>query len=256
MKHKKSLREHWKNFLSSNACVYVIIGCAFYGLIVGFPSLMYACWFHGSPWWMIVNWLFPGVIVIVLMLTARPKQKPMKPERYTTAMANAEEVTAQVKAWMEAERFNEMHTEQEGEVTVFWGHRYRRSSYTLVEYVAVLSYAGAYSEEVEMAVLEGIFQKVLEHTKRGPRVNLQIISIHCIKNRQSALTKVLYRPAAGSMDLMVHCGYVEQEHSFRIQAIDTMLINNTGVLRKMRKRVLAMFEGKLTPVEEKQKEPK
>ena len=58
------------------------------------------------------------------------------------------------------------------------------------------------------------------------------------------------------MDLMVHCGYVEQEHSFRIQAIDTMLINNTGVLREMRKRVLAMFEGKLTPVEEKQKEPK
>ncbi|MFQ7282230.1 MAG: hypothetical protein ACLRP7_08055, partial [Christensenellales bacterium] len=165
-------------------------------------------------------------------------------------------VTAQVKAWMEAERFNEMHTEQEGEVTVFWGHRYRRSSYTLVEYVAVLSYAGAYSEEVEMAVLEGIFQKVLEHTKRGPRVNLQIISINCIKNRQSALTKVLYRPAAGSMDLMVHCGYVEQEHSFRIQAIDTMLINNTGVLRKMRKRVLAMFEGKLTPIQEKQKEPK
>lgn len=46
---------------------------------------------HGG---MIVNWLFPGVIVIVLMLTARPKQKPMKPERYTTAMANAEEVTA------------------------------------------------------------------------------------------------------------------------------------------------------------------
>ena len=256
MENKKSIKERWKEFLSSTACIYVIIGCTFYGLIVGFPSLAYVSYTQGSSWWWALNFFVPGFIVVGLLLVARPKQKPMKPERFTTVMANAEEVTAQVKAWMEAERFNEMHTEQEGEVTVFWGQRYRRASYTLVEYVAVLSYAGAYSEEVEMAILEGIFQKVLEHTKRGPRGNLQIISINCIKNRQSALTKVLYRPAAGSMDLMVHCGYVEQEQSFRIQAIDTMLINNTGVLRKMRKRILAMFEGKLTPVEEKQKEPK
>ena len=86
---------------------------------------------------------------------------------------------------------------------------------------------------------------------RSPRVNLQIISINCIKNRQAALTKMLYRPTRGFTNFIVHCGYVGQEQSFRIQAIDTMLLNNTGVLRKMRKRILAMFEGKLMPVEEK-----
>ena len=115
----------------------------------------------------------------------------------------------------------------------------------MLEYVAVLCYQGAYSENVEMEILERIFHQSLEETNRGPRVNMQIISINCVKKRQSALTKALYQSTTGAMDLMLHCGYVEQEKSFRIQAIDNFLLSNQKGLKKLRKRVLAIFEGKL-----------
>lgn len=68
----------------------------------------------------------------------------------------------------------------------------------MLEYVAVLCYQGAYSENVEMEILERIFHQSLEETNRGPRVNMQIISINCVKKRQSALTKALYQSTTGA----------------------------------------------------------
>ena len=182
------------------------------------------------------------------MMYAKPSIKPKKPERFKIELKNTDEIMTNVQDWMEAERFTEIHIEREEDVSILWGQRYRMRHRSLMEYIAVLSYQDMYSEEKEAKILDSIFRKAVQSTHRGPRVNLQIISINCIKNRQAALTKVLYRPTRGFTNFIVHCGYVGQEQSFRIQAIDTMLLNNTGVLRKMRKRILAMFEGKLTPV--------
>ena len=252
---EKKIKKRWNQFLTSNALVYVILVCMFYALIVGVPSLFYASELNGPPW-LVLNLFGPTGVIIILLLVNKPEPKPIKPERFTTGLENAQAVMADVQAWMEAERFTEIHTEQEKEVDILWGQRFSRAKYTLVEYVAVLSYQGAYSEEVEMRILERIFHQALENTNRGPRVNMQIISINCVKKRQSALTKALYQSATGAMDLMLHCGYVEQEKSFRIQAIDKFLLSNQKGLKKLRKRVLAMFEGKLNAVIEIQKEPK
>ena len=248
----------WKQFLRSDACIYTIMGSTLYAYIIGTPCLIYVCWFHGSPWWLI-NLLLPVVITLFLVVYAKPSIKSKKPERFRTELKNAMEVMTDVQTWMEEERFTEIHMEQEENVSILWGQRYRMRHGSLVEYIAVLSYQDSYSEEKEMKILDDIFQKAVQNTHRESReswVNTQIISINCIKNRQSTLTKMLYRPAVGFTNLMVHCGYVEQEKSFRIQVIDTMPLNNTSVLRKMRKRVLSIFAGKLTPVQETQKEPK
>ena len=110
----------WKHFLRSDTCIYTIMVCTLYGFVIGTPCLIYVCWFHGSPWWLI-NLLLPGTVAFFLMMYAKPSIKPKKPERFKIELKNTDEIMTNVQDWMEAERFTEIHIEREEDVSILWG---------------------------------------------------------------------------------------------------------------------------------------
>lgn len=249
----------WERFKNSNARIYIIVGLMFYALLVGFPFCIYVSWFGGSGWWTL-NLFAPGFIGMFLWWHGgnEVKAEPHTPERLESSLESTEEVWQCAQAWMEAGSFTEIHEEQRDGVALLWGQRYRRIRYSVMEIVAVMRHEGAYSEEKEWEIVGSLIKKTLENTNRTKtrKVNGKIWVIDCIEKRQASLTKALSQQAQGEMDLLLRCGYVERDQSFRIQFISKDPFNNQSMLKKMRKSVLKMFEGKLTPIqEEKKKEP-
>ena len=106
-------------------------------------------------------------------------------------------------------------------------------------------------------------KKIAETPKKYPRpfakikknplyLNSKTIVVNCIQNRQSTLTKALYKQAEVGLEaiLLLRCGYTQQDKSFRMQRIWDSAFNNQRMLKKTRKQVLSIFAGKLTPIKE------
>lgn len=257
----KKWKQKWNDFVRSEffrskKCERFIIGLVIYTLTVGFGCIILGELTETG--WLLIPGLFPGFIMIFLFWHYRPIDPGQMPERFDSCLESTADIIACCKAWMEENKYSRTaHDEIQG-CRVYWGYRYRKHNAYIAELLVVIEY-GEYTEKQEIDLLEEIYNRMLGEIKKNPLyLNSKTIVVNCIPNRQSALTKALYKQAEVGLEsiLVLRCGYTQQEKSFRIQVIDTMPLNNTSVLRKMRKRVLSIFAGKLTPVQETQKEPK
>ena len=91
---------------------------------------------------------------------------------------------------------------------------------------------GEYTEKQEIDLLEEIYNRMLGEIKKNPLyLNSKTIVVNCIPNRQSALTKALYKQAEVGLEsiLVLRCGYTQKDRSFRMQRIWDSPFNNQRI---------------------------
>ncbi len=252
-KQKWNALVHHK-FFRSKMCERLIIGLAFSGGTIGFVCLGFAEYGKNKEW-MALLYFIPVFIAMFLYWHYRPIDPGQVPERFDSSLENAEDIRVCCKAWMEENKYSQIYHDTLLGCQVYWGYRYRKHNAYIAELLVVIEYE-QYMEEQEIAILEEIYNRMLGEIKKNPLyLNSKTIVVNCIKNRQSTLTKALYKQAEVGLEaiLLLRCGYTQQDKSFRIQRIWDSAFNNQRMLKKARKQVLSIFVGKLTPVQEKQK---
>ena len=244
-------------FFQSKACERWLTGLVLFGATVGFVGLGFAEYGENKEW-MALLFFVPGFAAMFLYWHYRPIDPGQVPERFDSCLESTADVIACCKAWMEENKYSRTaHDEIQG-CRVYWGYRYRKHNAYIAELLVVIEY-GEYTEKQEIDLLEEIYNRMLGEIKKNPLyLNSKTIVVNCIPNRQSALTKALYKQAEVGLEsiLVLRRGYTQQDKSFRMQRIWDSPFNNQRMLKKTRKQVLSIFAGKLTPVQETQKEPK
>ena len=254
----KKWKQKWNalihhRFFRSKACERLILCLLAYTLTIGFGCVIFGELTETG--WLLIPGLFPGFIMIFLYWHYRPIDPGQVPERFDSSLENAEDIRVCCKAWMEENKYSQIYHDTLLGCQVYWGYRYRKHNAYIAELLVVIEYE-QYMEEQEIAILEEIYNRMLGEIKKNPLyLNSKTIVVNCIKNRQSTLTKALYKQAEVGLEaiLLLRCGYTQQDKSFRIQRIWDSAFNNQRMLKKARKQVLSIFVGKLTPVQEKQK---
>ena len=244
-------------FFRSKACERWLIGLVLFGMTIGFVGLGFAEYGENKEW-MALLFFVPGFIAMFLYWHYRPIDPGQVPERFDSCLESTADLIACCKAWMEENKYSRTDDDEIQGCQVHWGYRYRKHSAYIVELLVVIEYE-QYTEEQEIAILEELYNRMLGEIKKNPLyLNSKTIVVNCIQNRQSTLTKALYKQAEVGLEavLLLRCGYTQQDKSFRMQRIWDSAFNNQWMLKKARKQVFSIFAGKLTPVQDTQKEPK